>query len=738
MKINISFLSCLLLSFTCLLSSQIINGASHHGNTHKTYIVYMGDPLKVDHASASSLHRTMLHGVIGSKASTSLLYSYRKSFNGFAAKLTEEEKHRVAKLEGVVSVFPNRKLQVHTTRSWDFMGLTQQVNRTALESDIIIGVLDTGISPESDSFRDQGLSPIPKKWKGSCQSSSNFTCNKKIIGAQYFRSAGFLDINDVKSPRDEQGHGTHVASIAAGGYVSNANLTGLANGTARGGVPSARIAVYKVCWSDGCNDVDILAAFDEAIADGVDIISISVGGAATDYFQDSIAIGSFHAMKNRILTSASAGNSGNEPGRVTNVSPWILSVAASTYDRKFLTKVQLGNGLNYEGVSVNTFTSKKGKYPLVYGGDVPNVMAGFSKFDSRYCRKNSLDSKLVKGKIVLCDELSNGESVFLSSAAGTIMRDAENRDNTKPFPLPATFLGVDDGDKAFKYIRSTRNPTATIFKSVEAVEKRTPYVASFSSRGPNSITPEILKPDITAPGVGILAAWSPAAPLSGINGDNRRVLYNIKSGTSMSCPHATAVAAYIKSFFPSWSPAAIKSALMTTAFPLNSTTNPDGEFAYGAGHIDPIKALNPGLVYDADEIDYVTFLCAQGYNTTTLRSVTGDNSTCKKTTGASGDLNLPSFAIPTAPLQTFSHNFTRRVTNVGSPVSKYSVKITAPPSLKIRIEPSILSFTSIGQKLTFKVQIAGQIDRAKVSASFVWDDGKHKVRSPIVVYDSST
>ena len=152
----------------------------------------------------------------------------------------------------------------------------------------------------------------------------------------------------MKSPRDEQGHGTHVASIAAGGYVSNANLTGLANGTARGGVPSARIAVYKVCWSDGCNDVDILAAFDEAIADGVDIISISVGGAATDYFQDSIAIGSFHAMKNRILTSASAGNSGNEPGRVTNVSPWILSVAASTYDRKFLTKVQLGNGLNYE------------------------------------------------------------------------------------------------------------------------------------------------------------------------------------------------------------------------------------------------------------------------------------------------------------------------------------------------------------------------------------------------------
>ncbi|KAL1802196.1 hypothetical protein ACET3Z_030843 [Daucus carota] len=146
--------------------------------------------------------------------------------------------------------------------------------------------------------------------------------NKKIIGVPYFRSAGFLDVNDVKSPRDEQDHGTHAASIAAIGYVSNANLMGLANGTTRGGYPSARIAVYKVCWSDGCNDVDILAAFDVAIAEEIQFF----------------AIGSFHAMKNWILISASAGNSGNEPGRVTNVPPWILSVAASTYNRKFLTK----------------------------------------------------------------------------------------------------------------------------------------------------------------------------------------------------------------------------------------------------------------------------------------------------------------------------------------------------------------------------------------------------------------
>lgn len=172
-----------------------------------------------------------------------------------------------------------------------------------------------------------------------------------------------------------------------------------------------------------------------------------------------------------------------------------------------------------------------------------------------------------------------------------------------------------------------------------------------------------------------------------------------------------------------------------SAFPLNTTTSPDAEFAYGAGHINPIKALNPGLVYDADENDYVTFLCGQGYNTTTLRLVTGDKSTCTNTTtGAVRDLNLPSFALPIVPLQSFSRNFTRIVTNVGSPVSKYSVTISAPKELNIKVEPSVLSFKSVGQKLSYKVNIQGNIDRAKVSASLVWDDGKHKVRSPIIVY----
>lgn len=168
------------------------------------------------------------------------------------------------------------------------------------------------------------------------------------MGARSYRSDGLYSTNDIQSPRDSDGHGTHTASTVAGGLVGRASMLGLGSGTARGGVPSARIAAYKICWSDGCHDADILAAFDDAIADGVDIISFSVGGnTPLDYFNDSMAIGAFHAMKNGILTSMSAGNDGPESFTVRNFSPWSLSVAASTTDRKFLTGVQLGDGTSF-------------------------------------------------------------------------------------------------------------------------------------------------------------------------------------------------------------------------------------------------------------------------------------------------------------------------------------------------------------------------------------------------------
>ncbi|OMO76486.1 hypothetical protein COLO4_25552 [Corchorus olitorius] len=695
------------------------------------YIVYMGDIPKGDF-SATSLHTSMLQDVVPSGvASDHLLYSYHRTFNGFAAKLTEEEANKLRGKEGVVSVFKSQKKQLHTSRSWDFMGFSKKVKRSYYESDIIVGMLDTGIWPESESFNDTGFGPIPQKWKGSCQKSSNFTCNKKIIGAKYYRASGEISPYDFKSPRDSEGHGSHTASTATGGLVSKASLYGLAKGTVRGAVPSARIAVYKICWSDGCYEEDILAAFDDAVADGVDIISLSVGGSPTQYFDDSIAIGAFHSMKYGVLTSNSAGNSGPDPSSISNFSPWSLSVAASTIDRKFVTKVKMGNGQIYEGSSINTFDLKEKMYPFVYGGAVGD--------ESGFCLPGSLNKTLAKGKILFCNYYSDGDGSIEGGAVGAIFQSAENKDYVFSYSLPLSNLNLDDGRNVFNYVNMTENPTATIFKTEVQENQFSPFVVSFSSRGPSPVTADILKPDLTAPGVDILAAWSGAAPITESEFDKRIVPYNIISGTSMSCPHATGAAAYVKSFHPTWSPAAIKSALMTTAYPMSSSNNVESEFAYGAGHINPAVAAQPGLIYDAGEIDYVKFLCGQGYTPKQLQLITGTNTSCSEDTKIPvWDLNYPSFAMSSSPGNSITRVFHRTVTNVGSAVSTYKAVVNAPPGLIIQVQPSVLSFKSLGQKQSFVVTVAAEISNNIISGSLIWDDGVYQVRSPIVAFASLT
>ncbi|XP_047314240.1 cucumisin-like [Impatiens glandulifera] len=687
----------------------------------------------------SLLHLSFLQKALGSTSSASIIYSYKNSFNGFVALLTNDEVQLISLMQGVVSVFPNRINQLHTTRSWDFMGFSQTVKRaTTVESDTIVGVIDTGIWPESDSFKDTGFGPPPTKWKGSCEGLTNFTCNNKIIGAKYYRISGDFDQNDIRSPRDSEGHGSHTASTVAGDLVTSASFSGLAGGTARGGVPSARIAVYKVCWSNGCSDADLLAAFDDAINDGVDLISISIGSSvARHYLNDSIAIGSFHAMRKGILTSMAAGNSGPRTGTISNVSPWALSVAASTIDRKFFTNLKLGNAATFQGVTVNTF-DPNGFSPIVYGANVPNTTGNVSSSISRLCQKNSLDATLVKGKIVVCDQLNLGEGALLAGAAGMVIRGDGPKDYAFVFALPATYVSVKDGNIILAYISTTSNATASILKSNEAVDGFAPYVASFSSRGPNPITPDILKPDLSAPGVDILAAWTPLNSPTEIQADNRRVPFNIISGTSMACPHATAAAAYVKSFHPSWSPSAIKSALMTTAFVMSAKTTPLAEFGYGAGHINPVAAIDPGLVYDANQTDYLQFLCGQGYTDRELQIVSGDSRTCTSFGNETvWNLNMPSFSARVLPLLTFKVAFNRRVTNVGLASSTYNATVLAPASLKIQVVPNILSFNSVGQTQSFTVTVEGIVTLGSVvSASLSWVDATHKVRSPIVVFSS--
>ncbi|KAH0635405.1 hypothetical protein KY289_035320 [Solanum tuberosum] len=387
--------------------------------------------------------------------------------------------------------------------------------------------------------------------------------NSKVIGAQFFNLGGAGNDNEL-SPADFEGHGTHVASTVGGVPVPGASLYGLAEGTARGGVPSARIATYKACWSMGCTDSDILAAFDAAISDGVDIISLSVGGGGRDFFEDSIAIGAFHALKKGILTCCAAGNSGPDLGTIENVAPWIFTVAATSSDRKFETDAMLGNGVAISGISVNTFEPTKKWFSLTSGTLAQAKNASYYG-NSSACDYGTLNESKVKGKIVYCLG-SNQQDYALKGlqGAGTIILSDKMTDTPFITYISSTSINTTYAAQVEKYIHSTKSPQAVIYKT-RTVNMTAPFVPSFSSRGPQSISLNILKPDISAPGLSILAAFT---GLNSINGDRtkdkRMVKYNVDSGTSMSCPHAAAATAYVKSFHPDWSPAAIKSALMTT------------------------------------------------------------------------------------------------------------------------------------------------------------------------------
>ncbi|MCL7021578.1 hypothetical protein MKW94_029338 [Papaver nudicaule] len=721
----------------------------------KVYIVYMGDlPTDETEYTPRSHHHSILQDILeGSSAEDTLVRSYKRSFNGFSAKLTEREVQKLSGMEAIVSVFPNRNIQLKTTRSWDFIGLPQNVKRMPIaESDIIVGVIDSGIWPESASFSDDGFGPPPMKWKGVCKGGQNFTCNNKLIGARYYDE-------DQGSARDTDGHGTHAASIAAGNFVKDASFFEIAKGNARGAVPSARIAAYKVCASNDCQADAILAVFDDAIADGVDILSVSMGDSEPVAFdQDPIAIGSFHAMKKGILTSQAAGNSGPSPQTVISNAPWLLTVAASSTDRRLMDKIVLGNGKTLQGLGVNGgFRLNGTQFPLVYGDNVSTVCNSDA---AKSCELGCLDKDLVEGKIVICD-FARAESpqplsetlseTFSSGALGTIMISDPSKarfDESRVYPLPAALINTVSGDIVKSYFNSTKHPVATILPTESIKDYEAPVVASFSSRGPNSIAPDIIKPDISAPGVDILAAFSPVGHPSGVAGDTRSVKYSILSGTSMSCPHATGAAAYVKTYHPDWSPSAIKSALMTTAFPMNHTQNnsDDAEFAYGSGQIDPVKAVNPGLVYDAHAQDYVEFLCSMGYTLSKVKLIT--NSTCpsKGTTTtinqSARNLNYPSFGAHVEVNKKIGLRFTRTVTNVGTTQSTYKAKIItsdAAARITVTVVPNVLSFRSLNEKKSFVVNVVGNGlgSNETATAALVWSDGIHTVRSPIVVYSQS-
>ncbi|KAA8515010.1 hypothetical protein F0562_018203 [Nyssa sinensis] len=566
----------------------------------QVYIVYFGE-----HNGEKTLreiedtHYSYLVSVKDSKeeAKASLIYSYKNIINGFSALLTPDEAAKLLEMDEVVSVFHShpRKYSVQTTRSWDFVNLLDGIGgmnhsnqeelliKASYGKEAIVGLLDTGIWPQSQSFSDEGMEPIPKSWKGICQHGVAFNsshCYRKLIGARYYLKGyeaiyGPLNnLENYRSPRDKSGHGTHTASTVGGRRVANASaLGGFANGTASGGAPLVRIAMYKVCWQvpgqdqgGACLDDDMLAAFDDAIADGVQVLSVSiVSFNSTPYTEDVIAIGSWHAVKRNIAVACSAGNSGPLSSTVTNVAPWIITVAASSIDRVFTSPVLLGNDMKVEGQTMPPYKLKK-LNPLVYAGDA-EIPGTTTNATTGRCRNGTLSSKVVEGKIVLClrgkrNDILKGLEVRRAGGAAIIAVNPINGSGilVNTHLLPGTTIFSNDSATVLNNINNTKSPMATIIPAKTALgSKSAPFMAPFSSWGPIGIEPNILKPDISAPGLNILAAWSEASSPTSLSADHRVTKYNIVSGTSMSCPHVAAAAALLKAIHPDWSSAAIRS-----------------------------------------------------------------------------------------------------------------------------------------------------------------------------------
>lgn len=277
----------------------------------------------------------------------------------------------------------------------------------------------------------------------------------KLIGARSY----VMDESGERSARDATGHGTHTASTAAGKMVNGVSFVNVAEGNARGAVPSARIAAYRVCTMHTCPNDAILAAFDDAIADGVDLISISLGySVPLSFDQDPIAIGSFHALKKGILTSNSAGNKGPNPNTVVSNAPWLLTVAASSTDRRIIDKVFLGNGKAIQGLGVDGFSLNGTTFPLGYGDNISTECEPEAA-GRCYC----LSKNLAKGKIILCDA-TNGtapiEEILESGALGIIMvsdSDTDPFDVSYVYPLPASLINVRNGEIVKSYFSSTNN-----------------------------------------------------------------------------------------------------------------------------------------------------------------------------------------------------------------------------------------------------------------------------------------
>jgi subtilisin family serine protease len=685
------------------------------------------------------------------------IYDYTYTFNGFAALITPAQAAELAARPDVVNVWADELHQPMTENSPTFLGLTGEgglYDQGIKGEDVIIGVVDTGIWPEHPSFSDQidladrpgntgkntrAYDAPPSDWFGTCQAGERWNkhdCNFKLIGARYFHD-GFsnFEINtsgDYLSARDADGHGSHTASTAGGNAEVPATVFGVDRGELSGIAPRARIAAYKVCWADaGCAGSDLVAAIDTAVSDGVDVINYSIGGGGTSVLTAD-AVSFLFAADAGVYVANSAGNSGPDPSTLGNpaVAPWLTTVGASTQDRNFIGSVELGNATTFEGGSI---TAGTGVLPLVDAEDAALSAEPDDVEDAELCLVGSLDPAVVDGSIVLCLRGENArvdKSLAVSQAGGEgmVLYNTANTEsiNTDNHWVSTVHVNNTDG-LAIKTYAATVSPTAQITGG-ESTTIPAPWMADFSSRGPNPGTSDVIKPDITAPGVSILAANSPT-PFLGAPGE----LFQAIAGTSMSSPHIAGVFALLREAHPTWSAAVAKSAIMTTAYQdveKEDGTTPADPFDMGAGHVDPNPAVDPGLAYDAGLFEYLGFLC--GAEPQAVDPETCDFLVDEGVPTEPSDLNLASIAVgELAGFQTV----TRTVTNVDDATATYDVSVDPPAGIEVVVEPSELTLgagASADYEVTF-TSTGGATFEEFAFGSLTWSDGTHDVRSPIAV-----
>jgi subtilisin family serine protease len=540
---------------------------------------------------------------------------------------------------------------------------------------VVVGVLDTGIWPEHPMLEDKGLA-APTGGPYDCQFGDGtdpllgaaFGCNDKLVGAYAFLDTALAQgtVGDdeycdtaagVCSARDSDGHGTHTSTTAVGDYVDSAVLLGVDRGPISGIAPGASVIMYRVCSEAGCYSSDSVAAVHQAIADGVDVINFSISGG-TDAYSDPVELAFLDAYKAGIEVNASAGNDGPGSGTANHAGPWVTTVAASTSDRSFSSALTLtaDDGATFTK-SGATVTQGVTDAPVVLAANVPGYTGGalcLSPFPA--------DS--LTGQVVVCERGTNGRAekgyyADQGGAAGMILYNPTASDTeTDNHWVPAIHL-EGPNDELLAFLAAHTGVTATWAAGTVGAATGD-VMAGFSSRGPLG---DFLKPDITAPGVQVLAGNTPT-PVNLLVGQDGQ-LYQAIAGTSMSSPHAAGVSALVKAAHPDWTPGQIKSALMTSS--LQTVTNPDGTAAgvwdRGAGSIRADRAVAPLVTFDVVGADYDASV------SDALHRV---------------DLNLPSVDVNPLPgalaTQRTATNVSGKTQTFKATASVSGVKVTVTPS----------------------------------------------------------